>query len=124
MAKIGSYRDLVAWQKAIEMVDLVYELTSKFPREETYGLRAQMRRAAVSVPSNIAEGYARGGLPEYRRYLHIARGSLYELQTQATISTRQGLLAPDDAKLLEEVSDELARILYGLADSLKNSFDH
>ena len=106
------------------MVDLVYELTSKFPREETYGLRAQMRRAAVSVPSNIAEGYARGGLPEYRRYLHIARGSLYELQTQATISTRQGLLAPDDAKLLEEVSDELARILYGLADSLKNSFDH
>jgi len=79
---IKSYRDLFVWQKAMELVTAVYTITKDFPKEELYGLTAQIRRSAVSVPSNIAEGYGRKSTLEYIRLLQIACGSLYELQTQ------------------------------------------
>ena len=118
MSEIKSFRDLIAWQKAIEMVDVTYKLTSKFPREELFGLTSQMRRSAVSVPSNIAEGYGRRRLAEYVRFLDIARGSLCELQTQCIISQRQGFLGPRGAELLEDIMDQVGRLLYRLTESL------
>jgi len=79
--EINSYRDLVAWRKARLLVKAVYQTTGGFPKVETYGLTQQVRRAAVSVPSNMAEGYGRGSRKEYVRFLQIARGSLYEVET-------------------------------------------
>ena len=83
---IKSYRDLIVWQKAMGLVTDVYAITKDFPKEEQYGLTAQIRRSAVSVPSNIAEGYGRKSTLDYIRFLQIACGSLYELQTQLEIS--------------------------------------
>ena len=83
---IKSYRDLFVWQKAMELVTAVYAIPKVFPKEEQYGLTAQIRRSAVSVPSNIAEGYGRNSTLDYTRFLQIARGSLYELQTQLEIA--------------------------------------
>jgi four helix bundle protein len=89
--KIESHRDLIVWQRAIEMTVAVYELTAKFPREEIYGLAAQLRRAGVSVASNIAEGYGRASTGEYRQFLGMARGSNLELQTQLVIARKLSL---------------------------------
>ena len=118
MGEIKSFRDLIAWQKAIEMVDTAYKLTREFPREELFGLRSQMRRSAVSVPSNIAEGYGRRRLAEYLRFLDIARGSLCELQTQCIISHRQGFLDCREVELLEDIMDQVGKLLYRLTESL------
>ena len=120
-ARIESFRDLVAWQKAIDMVDMVYDLTAKFPRDEMFGLVSQMRRAAVSVPSDVAEGYARRHLKEYLRFVDMARGSLCELQTQAIISRRRGFLSDGDAASLQDATDEVGKLLYGLAESLRRA---
>jgi four helix bundle protein len=86
--EIQSHRDLIVWQRAIELSVGVYELTRQFPGEETYGMSSQMRRAAVSVASNIAEGYGRASTGEYVQFLGIARGSNLELQTQMVIARR------------------------------------
>ena len=83
---VQSFRDLQVWQRAIQMSVAIYRLTQGFPREELYGLSSQIRRAAVSVPSNIAEGHGRLGTGEYRQFLGIARGSNFELQTQLEIA--------------------------------------
>ena len=83
--RIRSFRDLIVWQKAMYLVDLVYRLTKRFPREELFGLKLQMRKAVVSVPSNVAEGYCRRRPGDYSRFVDIARGSLGELQTQAIV---------------------------------------
>jgi len=85
-----SYRDLLIWQKGIQLTVLVYQLSKTFPREDLYGLTSQMRRAAVSIPSNIAEGAGRLNTPEFRQFLGIARGSSFELQTQLTIAKELG----------------------------------
>ena len=87
------YQDLVAWQKGIDFVREVYEMTSTFPQEEMFGLKSQMRRASVSVPSNIAEGQARFSPKEFHRFLSIARGSLVEIETQILIAQNLGYLA-------------------------------
>ena len=81
-----SYRDLKVWQKAMKAVSMVYLITKEFPNEELYGLTQQVRRSAVSIPSNIAEGYGRYSTKDYRRFLLIARGSLFELQTQLELA--------------------------------------
>ena len=86
--KINSYRELLVWQKSIELVVNIYEITEKFPREEIYGLTSQIRRAAVSIPSNIAEGRYRGTKADYIRFLRISYGSGAELETQLEISKR------------------------------------
>ena len=83
---LKSYRDLLVWQKAIEPAILIYRLSDAFPRTETYGLTSQIRRASVSVPSNIAEGYGRGSRKEYLQFLFVAQGSLKELETQPILS--------------------------------------
>jgi four helix bundle protein len=89
---IKSYRDLIVWQKSMTMVTAVYEATRRFPAEELYGLTAQIRRAAVSITSNIAEGYSRNSTADYIRFLRIACGSLYELRTQLEIAVNLGYM--------------------------------
>ena len=113
-----SYRDLVVWQKAMDVVEKVYRFTQDFPKEETYGLVAQMRRAAVSVPSNIAEGQGRMSRGEFRQFLGQARGSLLELETQVLIAERLGYLQATNARVILEQATEVKRMLHGLAESL------
>lgn len=113
----GSYRDLVAWQRAMEVAEAVYLLTSTLPESERFGLASQMRRAAVSVPSNIAEGHARQSPQDFIRFLRIARGSLAELGTQYEVAVRVRLLA-DDAQFTALIQEE-AKILGGLIRALE-----
>lgn len=117
MAKIERYEDLIAWQKAYALVLRVYGLTRSFPADERYGLTSQLRRAAVSIPSNIAEGFGRYTRPDYLRFLDMARGSTYELQTQLRLAQDLGYLA--DPSIHDEIA-ELERILNGLIRSLRN----
>ena len=112
--KVSDYKQLKVWQKGIEIVDRVYLLTDKFPREELYGLTAQMRKAAVSIPSNIAEGFVRGHPKEYRQFLRISLGSTAELDTQSIISNRRKYIADKDLNELAEDLDHEARMLTNL----------
>lgn len=82
MANINSYKDLIVWQKSIDFVDMIYAVTKSFPKEEQFGLTSQLRRASISIPSNIAEGWGRKYGNEYAHFLRIASGSLYEVETQ------------------------------------------
>lgn len=113
-----SYRDLIAWKKAIELVTEIYRTTAKFPKEELYALTAQLRRAAVSVPSNIAEGQAHYSNADFRRYLRHARGSLAEVETQITIAHNLNYISAENATELGKRIDELSRILAGLLASI------
>jgi four helix bundle protein len=115
-----TYRDLKAWQKAMQLVTAIYFHTQGFPKEETYGLTSQMRRAAVSVPSNIAEGQGRRLEGDFQHFLRNARGSLLELETQVLIATNLGFLPHRDADKLLASSAEVGRILNGLIASLRN----
>jgi len=92
MASVNSHRDLIAWQEAMRLVEIVYRDTTGFPSEETFGLKSQIRRSAVSVPSNIAEGSARNTTGELLQFLGIARGSLAELETQLELAVRLGFV--------------------------------
>jgi four helix bundle protein len=114
-----SYRDLVAWQKSMDLVTDVYQLTACFPGEERYGLTSQLRRAAVSVPSNIAEGQGRHGAAEFRHFLRQASGSLMELETQVMIAERLSYVSSEQKASILSASAELGRILNGLLNSLK-----
>jgi four helix bundle protein len=118
-SKIKSYRDLETWQKAIELVEEVYKETRSFPKEEIYGLVSQMRRAAVSVASNIAEGQGRDSTNEFLRHLSIAYGSLCELQTQMLIGNKLGYLNQQTYERLEGISVSVARLINALANSLR-----
>jgi len=113
------HQDLLAWQHAIQLVKVVYRLTSEFPDSERFGLGAQMRRAAVSVPSNIAEGAARLGQKEFLHFLGIARGSLSEIDTQLVIATELGYTS--EAAELERSINDVFGLLNGLINSLKRS---
>jgi four helix bundle protein len=95
-----SYRDLIAWRKAMDLVTKIYRVTQSFPRDELYGLTNQLRRAAVSVPSNIAEGQARFSPKEFHHFLSHARGSLVEIETQLTIAQNLGYLTPNQTQPL------------------------
>ncbi len=114
-----AYRDLVAWQKGIDLVTEIYRLTQPFPREELYGLSNQLRRAAVSVPGNIAEGQARFSPKEFHHFLATARGSLVEIETQIIIAEKLRYLQPDACHSILERTAELGRILNGLIASIK-----
>ena len=102
MATVKTYRDLEVWQKAMAFVEDVYKAVKAFPQEEQYGLSDQIRRAAVSIPSNIAEGFGRDSNAEFLRFLSIARGSLYEVSTQLEIAHRLGYL-PSNAGLYPQI---------------------
>ena len=113
------YKDLIAWQKAMDLVAGVYSITECFPSKERFGLTDQMRRAAVSVPSNIAEGQAHFSKLEFRHFLRHARGSLAELETQRLITQRVKYLGEEQAGILLKQVDELGRILNGLIRSIE-----
>jgi four helix bundle protein len=119
LPKVRNFRDLLVWQQAIELVEQVYVLTAKFPKEEMYGLTSQLRRAAISVPSNIAEGHTRDSLKEYLQFLSIALASLAEVQTQLYLSKRLNLATPDSIAPIEDLADKTLKMLRNLQRSLK-----
>jgi four helix bundle protein len=110
----GSYRDLIAWQKAIALAHFVYELTASFPKREMFGLTSQLRRAAVSVPSNIAEGNGRITRGEWQQFLGHARGSLLEVETELIIAHRAQLISDIELELVLARSSEVGRLINGL----------
>jgi four helix bundle protein len=116
-----NYRDLLAWQKAMDLVEAVYRATRDFPREELYALTGQVRRAAVSVPSNIAEGEGRRSRRDFVRYLPIAYGSLRELETQLLIAGRLDYLTEAETEELLQSTGEVGRLLNGLSRSLSRT---
>ena len=110
----SSYRDLLSWQKAMDLVDSVYSNVRAFPRYEMFGLTAQMRSAASSVPANIAEGQGRHSFREFRQFLRRARASLMELETHIEIARRQRFLTQDNARGLLEESMRVVQLINGL----------
>jgi len=118
---VRSYKDLVAWQKSMDLVTAVYRASQGFPKEEIFGLVSQIRRSAVSVPSNIAEGHARTSRKEFQYFLSNARGSLAELETQLTITHQLTYIDDTEINQLLDRLGEVGRILNGLLAALKRS---
>lgn len=119
MQKILSFRDLEVWQLAMDLVVSVYRITGSFPRHEIYGLTAQMRRAAVSIPANIAEGHARRSDASYLNHLNIALGSQAELLTEIDVASRLEYLDRDTALSFRQQVDRVRQMLHGLRRSLQ-----
>jgi four helix bundle protein len=113
-----SYRDLVVWKKAMELVTEVYRVSKSLPKDEVYGLTSQMRRSAISIPSNIAEGKGRQSSAEFQHFLVIARGSLLELETQLEIAENLEYLKATGGKDLREKASTLGKMLNGLIDAV------
>jgi four helix bundle protein len=120
---INSFRDLRVWQSGMELVVQVYRLTQPFPREEQYGLTSQMRRAAVSVPSNIAEGHARESSKEYLNHLSIVQGSLAELQTQIELAVLLDFAEAAIARPILELSTSLSRQIFALRNAIARKIE-
>ena len=116
---LQSYQDLKAWQKSIDLVHAVYQISSRWPGHELYGLTSQARRAAVSIPANIAEGQGRRSTLDFRRHIGIAYGSLLELETHLIIAARLGYISEVQLSALREQSAEVGRIINGLDRSLE-----
>ncbi len=116
----GTYRDLRAWQTAMEMVQAIYRLTETFPREETYGLTIQLRRAAVSIASNIAEGKGRSSDKELLHFLSNAKGSLFEVETQVMIADGLGYLTHSQGETLLSQTAEVGRLINGLMKAFRS----
>ncbi len=115
---MAGYRNLQVWQLAIDISLKIYQATSSFPQEERFGLSSQLRRASVSIASNIAEGHARKAQKEFRRFLHLAKGSLAEVETQLIISSKLNYLSSDVAEELFQLTEQESRMLSGLIGSL------
>jgi four helix bundle protein len=115
---VAGYQDLIVWQRSMDLVETIYRLTATFPSAEQWGLVSQMRRAAVSVPSNIAQGYGRQATGEYRHHLSIGRGSLLELETQVLLSKRLDYLQPSDADSVVSEVEEISKMLATLVSKL------
>ena len=116
--EIKNYRDLRVWQSGMDLVVMVYELSDKFPAKEMYGLTSQIRRAAVSVPSNIAEGYGRNSSKERKQFISLARGSAAEVEAQLTVSRELGFVTSLDSTKAEQLVTEVLKMLTGLRKSL------
>ncbi len=116
---MSSYQDLITWQKGIDLCELIYRASGGFPHHELYGLTSQIRRAAVSVPSNVAEGAGRITDGEFIQSIGHARGSLLEIETQLIVAQRLGYLNADEADGLLELTKEVGRLANGLIRSLK-----
>ena len=115
-----NFEKLDVWQKAVILADVIYSQTRNFPTEERFGLTNQMRRAAVSISSNIAEGSSRMSQADFSRFIEIAAGSVFEVTSQAFIANKQGFL-PEEFRSIYEGTEELSRMLSGLRKSLSNS---
>lgn len=123
MSPLKTHKDLDVWNGAVHLARDVYELTGSYPREEIFGLVSQMRRASVSIASNIAEGAARQGSKEFLHFLYIAAGSASELETQLEISRRVGLGSPQGLTNLEDSVNKVRQMLHGLIRSVKERRD-
>jgi len=119
--KIRSYRDLRVGQEGMRLAETCYRLTKAFPKEELFGITSQIRRAASSVPANIAEGYGRDSKGDYIQFLRISQGSLKELETHLILCTRVGILADSEAQNSLEQSDRLGKMLHRLIRSLQGA---
>lgn len=115
---VKSYKDLVVWQKSIALVKLVYQLTRSFPADEKFGLVSQMRRAAVSVPSNLAEGHARNTTGEFVQFISYAEGSLAELETQVILAAELNFCSPTEAQPIHALIEEVQKMANALRRSL------
>ena len=115
---VQSYRELIVWQKSMDVVELIYRATKKFPREEIYGLTSQIRRMAVSIPSNIAEGQARKSTAEFKNFLSIAQGSKAEVETQLMIAVRLEYVTQDEATPILNLLEEISRMSTSLQQKL------
>lgn len=115
-----TFRDLLVWQKSMSFVTEIYKVSKSFPKEEVYGLTSQIRRSAVSVPSNISEGYGRQGINDYLRFLNIAIASLFELQTQLEIAFNLKFIKKEIFEELYELSREIERMLSSFIRSIKS----
>jgi len=118
-ATVKSYRDLIVWQKAMELLLEIYKVTASFPKEEMYGLVSQLRRSAVSIPSNIAEGQGRSSTGEFVQFPGHARGSLFEVETQILAAKSIGLVNSVIVNRLLDQTNEVGRVLNGLMGSLR-----
>jgi four helix bundle protein len=116
-----SFRDLIAWQKAMDLVDSIYSVTKRWPRDEVLGLTAQIRRAAISVTSNVAEGQGRSGPREFLHHLSMAHGSLSEVDNLLEVAQRQGYVDDHSSPMLFAQVEEARRLLRGLIRSLRSS---
>ena len=116
---LSSYRELIVWQKSMTLAETIYQLCSRLPKEETYGMRSQLTRAAVSIPANIAEGQARHGTGEFLQFLGIARGSLAELETLLTLCGRLGFFPQLSVESALSNCEEISKLLTGLVKSLR-----
>ena len=114
--RMRSYEDLLVWQKAMLLAKMVYGIQKQLPKEELYGLGDQIRRAVVSVPSNIAEGFGRGSDAEFKRFLAIARGSLFEVKTQLQLASELGFFQLESE--LMQLIDEVGKLIAGLSKTL------
>ncbi len=119
MDKVRSYMDLMVWQRSMNLGVSIYRLTKKLPQNEQWGLTSQMRRAAISVPSNIAEGYGRQATGEYKHHLSISRGSILELETQMILCGRLGYLSSNEIDPLVDEIQQLSRMLASLISKLR-----
>ena len=121
---VRSYRELKVWQKGIELVKMVYRLTQSFPKSEIYGLASQMQRAAVSIPSNIAEGQGRQHTGEFRQILHIAIGAAAELDTQLVVAVELDYSTAENAQPLFDLILEIRKMTYALINKLPKTFHY
>lgn len=121
MGEIKSYKDLLIWQKGITIVRLIYQLVKSFPQEELYSLTNQLKRASVSIPSNIAEGYGRNTDKTFSHFLDISRGSLYELETQLIIAKELGFFSVESlySEILNQI-EELSKMINAFSKTLKS----
>ncbi len=120
---MDSYKDLIVWQKSMDLAEEAYRITSSLPKEELYSLSGQIRRAAVSIASNIAEGYGRNSVKEYCRFLSIARGSKNEVETQLLLCVRLGYLEQKQLSASFSLCDEIGKMLNALINKLSDSND-
>ena len=115
---VQHYQELIVWQKAMELVERVYRMTRTFPKDERFGLTSQIQRAAVSIPSNIAEGHARSSKKEYRNFLSISQGSTAEVETQTLIAARLGYVTSKQTENIMSLLDEISRMLNAIKKKL------
>lgn len=118
MATVQRYNELVAWQKAMDLVEAVYRVSRGFPKEELYGLTSQLRRSEASIPSNIAEGQSRAGSREFLHFLSVAKGSLSEVETQLMIAERLNYLGKESVDPLLAHATEVGRLIHGLSAAI------